>query len=162
MLPKHRGHVNCYRHHRHHRAGLVPRECAPHCLEGGDVLAPTLVVVLRDTLGGPQVGPQGVAIRSGRHGVRVETGYLDDSWGQAGEAICASGGGRGGAAYAALQGAAAMGHGGGCTEGAGCGAWARLVGAGQGAGAGAIGQGIGNDAWWVEWPGGYWGGGVVG
>ena len=41
--------------------------------------------------------------------------------------------------------------------------WAGVAGGVHGAGAGPVGQGIGNDARWGVWPGGYWGvGGAVG
>ena len=92
--------------------------------------------------------------RSGRHGLRTETGDLDDQLvGGGGAHPCLGGGG---GAYAACQGAAATGDWGGCAQGAGCGAWAGVVGEVQGAGAGAVGQGIGNNARWGVWPGGYW------
>ena len=96
------------------------------------------------------MGPQGVPDRGGRHGVRIETGDLDDPLAAGGGAhpCLGCGGAGGGAAHDAWQGAAVTGDGGRCAQGAGCGAWTGVVGRGQGAGAGAVGQGIGNDTRW--------------
>ena len=77
------------------------------------------------------------------------------SWHEAGEPARVLGGGAG-AAYAACQGPSRLGSGAGAPRGLAEGAWAGVTGQAHGAGAGPVGHGIGNDAWWGVWPGGYW------
>ena len=96
-------------HDRHQGAGVVPLERPPHSLEAGDVLVPPLAAELRDLLGGPHVGPDGVPERRGGHGLRAETESSMVSWREAGEPMRVSGGGGGWAAHAACRRAAATG-----------------------------------------------------